>query len=142
MTISVEEYMAKREAIYKNYELGWLQRAQALDSLWEAYCDGLEVGDRANVCLYTDVNPCTVIRRTAKTITVRYDKGELDPNWKPEIIPGGFCGHCTNQEDQVWILEEDPNGHTETFRRRKNGWYNRSDCRLTPGWKKFYDYNF
>lgn len=142
MKITKEEYLEELGNIQTDWDMDWREKQEKIDALWEAYCDGLEVGDRAHVTLYSDVEPCTVIRRTAKTITVRYDDGKLDPNWKPEFIPGGFAAHCTNQEEQVWNLFEDPNGQVETFHRRKAGWYNKSDCRLTPGWRKFYDYNF
>jgi hypothetical protein len=29
-----------------------------------------------------------------------------DPNWKPEIIPGGFVGHCVNQHEQKWTYKK------------------------------------
>lgn len=102
----------------------------------------LEVGDHAHICHYSDVSPVTVIKRTAKTITVRYDKAERDPSWTPEWVSGGFAGHCTNQDEQRWIIEEDPDGRTEVFRLRRVGWRNTADEKLYPGWKKFYDYNF
>lgn len=102
----------------------------------------LEVGDHAHICHYSDRSPVTVIKRTAKTITVRYDKAELDPNWKPEWVVGGFAGHCTNNDEQRWIIEEDPNGRTEVFRLRNVGWRNSADEKLYPEWAKHYDYNF
>lgn len=102
----------------------------------------LEVGDRAHICHWSDVTPVTVIKRTAKTITVRHDKGTLDPNWKPEFVVGGFCAHCTNNDEQKWIIEEDPNGRVETFRLRNVGWRNSADEKLYPEWAMKYDYNF
>lgn len=102
----------------------------------------LEVGDHAHICHWSDVSPVTVIKRTAKTITVRYDKATRDPNWKPEWIPGGFSAYCTNNDEQKWIIEEDENGRTDTFRLRKCGWRNKADEKLLPGWMKHYDYNF
>lgn len=102
----------------------------------------LEVGDHAHICHWSDVSPVTVIKRTAKTITVRYDKATRDPEWKPEFEVGGFSAHCTNNDEQKWIIEEDPNGRTDTFRLRKVGWRNAADEKLYPGWMKRYDYNF
>lgn len=102
----------------------------------------LEVGDHAHICHWSDVSPVTVIARTAKTITVRYNDAVLDPNWKPEFIVGGFAAHCTNNDEQQWIITENPNGKTETFRLRKVGWRNKSDEKLYPGWMKKHDYNF
>lgn len=63
-----------------------------------------------------------------------------DPSWKPEIIPGGFSGHCTNNYSQKHTYTVDEN---ETY-----------EIRWTPGKTKmgilrlsdkptyFYDYNF
>ena len=102
----------------------------------------LEVGDHANICHWSDISPVTVVKRTAKTITVRYDKATLNPEWKPEWEVGGFSAVCTNIAEQKWIIEEDPNGREETFRLRKCGWRNKADEKLYPEWKKFYDYNF
>lgn len=109
---------------------------------WLEWVNELEAGDHAHICHWSDVSPVTVIKRTAKTITVRYDKAELDPNWKPEFVVGGFSAHCTNNDDQQWIITEDLNGRTETFRLRQVGWRNKSDEKLYPEWMKKYDYNF
>lgn len=102
----------------------------------------LEVGDHAHICHWSDISPVTVIKRTKKTITVRYDKATLDPDWKPDFVVGGFSVHCTNNDDQEWIIEEDENGRTETFRLCKFGWRNTAHERLYPEWMKKYDYNF
>lgn len=102
----------------------------------------LEVGDHAHICHWSDISPVTVIARTAKTITVRYDNAELDPAWKPDFILGGFSAHCTNNNEQQWIITENPNGKVETFRLRKIGWRNKNNEKLYPGWLKRYDYNF
>ena len=119
------------------------RRAQEL-KLWEDWYREMEVGDHASVHLWTDTEPCTIIKKTANSFTVRYDKARRDPNWKPEWIPGGFSAICTNNDEQKWIIEEDPNGRTDAFRwsKRMNCFKNKADCKLTPGWAKKYDYNF
>lgn len=142
MKRTFEEFMADREKIRNDFTLSYSDRQERDGAEFLSWIDELEVGDHAHVCLWTDVEPVTVIKRTPKTITVRYDKATLSPDWKPEWVVGGFAGHCTNQDSQDWIIEEDTNGTTGTFRRRKTGWYDKSDCRLYPGWRKFYDYNF
>lgn len=144
MKMTIDKYKTLREQInhdYIRYDASWEEKDSALHQLWLDFVNGMEVGDHASVKLWSDEEPCTVIRRTAKTITVRYDKAELDPNWKPEWIPGGFSAICTNNSEQKWIITEDPNGSTETFRMTKRGWEH-NGCRLTPGWHKYYDYNF
>ena len=129
-------YEEMRETFFK---LSYNKR----DAYYDEWYKSMEVGDRANVRLYSDVEPCTIIKKTATTLTVRYDKATLDPNWKPEVVLGGFAGHCVNNEDQKWIIEEDPNGRVEIFRFHKNeGRYMSHSCKLYPEWRKFYDYNF
>jgi len=51
----------------------------------------------ANLYGYSDVHPYEVVRVISeKTIEIRAMNASRDPNWKPEIIPGGFAGHCIN----------------------------------------------
>ena len=122
----------------------WQEKMQAERKMFEEWYKEAEVGDKMHIQHWSDVSPCTVIKRTATTITVRTDKGELDPAWKPEFVTGGFSAHCTNNNEQEWIIEDDPNGAVETFRwhKRENCFMNRSGEKLFPGWMKFYDYNF
>lgn len=133
-----------RVAFDKTYDInGYVARQNAQDALVREYNSGLEVGDKAHVKLWSDVNPCTVIKRTKTTVTVRYDTATRDPNWKPEWIPGGFSAICTNIEDQQWIIEDDADGSTERFFwSEKENCFVHNGCRLTPGWLKYYDYNF
>lgn len=124
---------------YPNWDYEELQ-----DKIFSEWCQELDIGDHCHINHWSDVSPCTVIKRTKYSITVRYDDADLDPNWKPEFIPGGFGAHCINQGDQKWIIKEDLNGKTETFRwSKKYGvWKNKSDEKLLPEWAKYYDYNF
>ena len=63
-----------------------------------------QVGDQAHITLYTDTSPYTVIERKGKRIKLQEAKATLDPTWKPEMIAGGFAGHCTNNREQRWII--------------------------------------
>jgi hypothetical protein len=128
----------------KTYDIdGYKARKEAQWNLRKEYNSGMKVGDKGSVRLWSDSNPCTVIRRTKTTVTVRFDKAELNPEWKPEWVVGGFSAICTNQKDQQWIIEDDPEGSTETFRwSDKENCFIHNGCRLTPGWYKHYDYNF
>ena len=122
------DYEAERDAIYTE----WLM--------------SMEVGDHAHICHWSDVTPCTVIRKTATTLTVRHDKARKSYKWNPQWEVGGFSAICTNNNDQKdwWIIEEDPDGYVETFRYRKsrNRYMNKCDERLYPDWDNYYDYNF
>lgn len=103
-----------------------------------------KVGDGATIHLWSDAHACTIIKVTKSTVTVRRDKATLDPGFKPEFILGGFCAHCTNQDEQSYTYEEDPNGEVSTFHwSRKYGTYGRpGNLRLTRGRREFHDYNF
>lgn len=104
----------------------------------------IQVGDGVTVNLWTDAYAATVIKKTPFTVTVRRDKATLDPSFKPEFIPGGFCGTVINQDEQSYTYEEDPDGELYTFRwSNKFGTYGQpGDLRLTKGRHEFYDYNF
>jgi len=118
----------------------------ARDAIYTEWLMSMEVGDHAHICHYSDVTPCTVIKKTATTITVRHDKARKSDKWNPQWEVGGFSAICTNNENQDgwWIIEEDPDGYTEVFRYRKSSgrYMNKSDERLYPDWRYYYDYNF
>lgn len=120
------------------------ERQAAERKMFADWYNEMDVGEHAHICHYSDVSPCTVIKRTKTTITVRYDKATRDPDWKPEWIVGGFSAHCTNNDEQRWIIEEDPNGKTDIFRWHKNANCFKNTCgeKLFPEWAKHYDYNF
>lgn len=105
----------------------------------------VKVGDGVTMHMYSDSHAGTVVKVTKTTITVQQDIATLDPNWKPEIVAGGFAGHCTNQDTQTYSYEQNPNGETRTFRwSAKYGQYrnNKIGMKLTKGRREFYDYNF
>src|SRR5262245_3891207 len=100
----------------------------------------------ANMHLVTESYPYEIVRVISDNIIeVREMDAKLDGNWKPEIIPGGFAGHCTNQHSQHghWVFTSNPAYPVSRVHRRKNrrcgkgGYHVLADkpCR-------FYDYNF
>ena len=120
------------------------ERREAELKMFADWYHEMNVGDQAHICHWSDRSPVTIIKKTATTLTVRYDKATRDPNWKPEFVIGGFSAYCTNNDEQVWNIEEDPNGKTEVFRwsKRMNCYKNTADEKLLPEWMKKYDYNF
>jgi len=103
-----------------------------------------QVGDGATVIHYTDATACTVIRisPSGKTIWIQEDTATLD-NWKPEIIPGGFSGHCVNNYDQKYTYQRNYNGQIHRCSFRKNGQLRTTNNeRITEGRYHFHDYNF
>ena len=51
----------------------------------------IQVGDGVTVNLWSDRYAATVIKVTKSSVTVRRDKATLNPDFKPEWIPGGFA---------------------------------------------------
>ena len=99
----------------------------------------------ANEIGYSDVTPFEIVRIVSdKTIEIRGMNAERDPNWKPEIIPGGFAGHCINQDEQRWIITSRPDAPVVRIRLGKKGWRDKYGCRydLSDKPRKYYDYNF
>lgn len=102
----------------------------------------IEVGDGVTLHLWSDSHACTVIAKTKTTITIQRDKATLDPNFKPERI--GF--HCTNQDEQTYTYERDPEGEIIRCRwSEKHGRYQTGgdgSMKISRGRREFYDYNF
>ena len=138
-----EQFNEEAKVIRQNFDITWQEKDARIAKLYEEWYLELEPGDHAHVRLWSDSEPVTVIKKTPKTLTVRYDKAERDPDWKPEWIPGGFSAVCLNQSEQKWIIEENPDGRTEVFWwSSTKGVYQHHGCPLYPGWYKYYDYNF
>lgn len=110
----------------------------------EHFLANAAVGEGATVHYYTDAEAYTIIARTPKTITLRRDKATLKKDYHPIRIPGGFAGHCINNEDQEYDYEEDPKGRVVTayWSDRKKGFYVQSCLHVTPGRSEYYDFNF
>ena len=95
---------------------------------------------------YSQTYPYVLVRKTesGKTAYLKPVKTIGDPEWKPNILPGGFCGHCDNQHAQTWLYDgiED---REIMVRKSKNGTWVRMGERFTEdfnGPTYFYDYNF
>jgi len=105
----------------------------------------VQVGDGVTLYLYSDSWACTVIAKTKNSITLQRDKATLDPDFKPEFIPGGFSAHCINNSDQSYSYERDPNGATyKAYWSEKEGRYKcwQGEAPVGNGRNERYDYNF
>jgi len=100
----------------------------------------------ANHIGWSDVNPYEVVRVISdKTLEIREMNAERDESWKPEIVVGGFAGHCVNQNEQRWIITSDDSREVVRIRlSAKKGWQDKHGRRFSLSEKpvKFYDYNF
>lgn len=99
----------------------------------------------ANFIGYSDVEPFEVVRRISdKTVEIRAMDAELDPTWKPEFVPGGFCGTVINQSTQRWNITSNPNNEPRRIRLGKKGWRDSGGNQylLSEQPRKFHDYNF
>ena len=141
------------ESIRKSYT----ERRTAEINEYADAISALKVGDGLSVSLWTDVDAFSIIKRTATTITLQEDTATLADGWTPEFTAGGFSGHCTNQDEQTYDYERNPNGaiikislrhwrdengnerrkwkrvHVRTFERGGDVYIGR---------QKFHDYNF
>lgn len=91
---------------------------------------------------YSQSYPWREVSRTAKTVKLAKVNVKKDPDWKPEFLPGGYAGHCTNQSEQTWLFDGVDEGYSKTIRMTKKGWSHRG-VKFTEGRaSEFYDYNF
>jgi len=105
-----------------------------------------------NYRTYTDIEPYEVINSTnPRKLTVRAMKFELDPEWEPKWVTGGFAGCCINQDDQKWLIVPNEGGCVHQMSLRKNGKWQfvgrktvRGGCvgYLETEPRRFYDFNF
>ncbi len=102
------------------------------------------VGTGVTQLFYTDTEPWEVIRVISdKTLEIRHMNSKLDANWKPEIIPGGFAGHCTNNNTQRWNISSNPDGHICRIRLCVDGQWKYKGQRFSIGKaQRHHDYNF
>jgi hypothetical protein len=101
---------------------------------------------------YSQSYPWVEVKRTAQTVTLAKVLVGPDPEWKPNILPGGFAGHCTNQNDQTWVFAGIDKANTVTIRKVKrhggkdrdgNQRWAHKGVRFVEGCaREFYDYNF
>ena len=86
------------------------------------------------------------IKKTNKTISVQKDHQEIDSEkWKPNILPGGFAGHCVNNYEQIWKVKSNANAPVGKFFAGKDGFFKSKGSRrkdIILGAHPFYDYNF
>lgn len=142
--VKSQEYNASiKHPLYKNV---WNLRRK-IEKIEEKYQIALnrevKVGDGITIYLYSDAHAYTIIKRTAKTITIQRDKATLKEDFKPEIIPGGFAGHCTNNYDQDYDYERNENGRTRVLHwSEKRGNWVADGNGVGLGRHEFYDYNF
>ena len=99
----------------------------------------------ANHYMYSDVKPYEVVRIVSeKTIEIRAMKAERDESVKLEFHVGGFSAHCSNQDQQKWIITSDETAPIKRIRLGKHGWKDAHGGRFGLADKphKKYDYNF
>jgi len=86
--------------------------------------------------------PWVAIKRTDKTVTLAAVRVDKDPAFTPHIIPGGFAGHCDNQNEQTWLYKGIDQRNTKTIRLTKKGWTHKGVRFWEDVAREFYDWNF
>jgi hypothetical protein len=71
----------------------------------------LNIGDGVSVSLWSDVDACTIVRKTPTTLTLRVDNAKLLNRDELRFITGGFIAHCENQEEQRYEYTPNPDGY-------------------------------
>lgn len=93
--------------------------------------DDFEVGDGVTLCWWTDRTACTVIARTAKSITIQEDKAmRSDSNGMSDA--------------QSYEYSPNPEGRTFTARMTKRGWRvgGQGGQAVIPGRRHYHDFSF
>lgn len=107
-----------------------------------------EIRAYANHVMHTDVRPVEVVRKVSdKCVEVRRMFGDIDrENWAPEIMPGGFAGHCTNNREMKTIIIPQPENPVFKIRwsEAKGVWRDAGGSRYAMNDEPiyYYDYNF
>ena len=90
---------------------------------------------------YSQSYPWVMIKRTDKTVTLARVLVDKDPAFVPNIIPGGFAGHCDNQSGQTWLYKGISQRETKTIRLTKKGWSHQGVRFWEDVAREFYDWN-
>ena len=101
--------------------------------------------DYANHYGYSDINPYEIIRRvSATTIEIREMVATRVDSSGLGFVQGGFVGHCSRQDEQMYSYAANAAAPIIRMRLRKGSqWhsiYGRHIISDAP--KKFYDFNF
>lgn len=103
---------------------------------------------------YSDREAFEVLSAKGNALVIRQLDATLDPSWKPEIVAGGFAGHCTNNHTQRYAFASNESNPTITVRlcqakvssasRRRGSYYSKhgAEFRLSEIPVQFHDYNF
>lgn len=120
-------------------------KRKAIDGDWKFLpIEKIHVGMTATCFGWTDRYAYEVIDKTAKTLVVRALEVEIDPNWRPIFLSGGFSAHCTNQEEQRWLMRKAPlsGARMDRLRLTKKGWKGQRGLYGIGAALPFHDYNF
>jgi len=91
---------------------------------------------------YSDAYPYVVIKETATTKVLSPVLVERDPEWKPEMHPGGFAAHCSNQSEQTWLYSLANKESQIRVYKTKKGWSRKGFEFTEDRAIYFHDYNF
>lgn len=99
-----------------------------------------------NHIMYSDIEPCEVVKVISeKCCVIKRMKATLVNKEDLKFCSGGFVAHCSNQDNQKWLIESDDKATEFRIRLHKDGvWRDKGGDRYKNSDKpiKFYDYNF
>lgn len=149
---ALENNQLKDRTLSKEDWISASRRRDALNKEIEALKHMLcpAVNDGVTLCGWSDSHAYTVVSvaKNGKSFEMTQDTATLKDGWKPEFVPGGFAGHCTNQNSQEYDYKSNPEGsRIKVTLRKDNTWRvqgeSKNGRRVLIGIRsKFHDYNF
>lgn len=106
--------------------------------------ENVEVGMGATMYYLSDCHAYEVVEvtKSKKIAILRLLDAEWDENNKPEFTPGGFVGHCSNNQDLKWRLFSNPeNSKIRVHWRPKKKQWSYGGTKVVIG-KAVYHYDF
>lgn len=128
-----------------------MKTAMEMNAEYAAKMDEMKPGDGVTVTLYTDRVAYSVVEKGKRHMILREDKAIRKT--EPIITPGGFAGHCINNDSIEYDYEPDPGGREVKITKRvgPDGYVtwkmvgtgtNSRGMYAYPGRDYKYDYNF
>mgnify|MGYP003631036783 CR=1 FL=1 len=143
---SIEGAIIPKQFVYPSPEFSAYCKGKSTKEDAQRLAEKKSIKKYCNFHGYSDSDPYEVVKTiSAKTVEVRAMDATLDPNYKQEVIIGGFCGHTVNNGGD-WIIKSNEKNPTmrvrwsEANQQWQKGKHMRFSMADAP--YKFYDYNF
>jgi hypothetical protein len=98
----------------------------------------------ANLYMWSDAFPYEIVRRVSEfCLEIRAMDAVLADTFTPNVAPGGFCGHTTNNNQQDWTFLRTECKPIKIRKRKDGQWYSKYGRHVIQAEPiRFHDYNF